>query len=222
MLHGPCGADNPRCPCMQDGRCSKSFPKPFNSYTTIGDDCYPNYRRRRPGQEEGAGGHTTTVRVSRTRQDVEVDNRSVVPYNPWLLLKFRAHINVEFCASIKAIKYLYKYVFKGHDKATVTMEAGEDRVDVRIPEDVNEPDMYENKRYIGASEACWRIFNFNLQVSLLNIFKRNTISIHICTCTFTDTNMITVFNKTITQLSLTLLFTRISVVKFSFSNPFLK
>ena len=172
MLHGPCGADNPKCPCMKDGQCSKSFPKPFCQRTSIGDDCYPTYRRRCPGPGESAGGHTTSVRVSRTGQHVVMDNRSVVPYNPWLLLKFRAHINVEFCASIKAIKYLYKYVYKGSDKATVTMEANQqDRVDVVIRDNQDEPQVYESKRYIGASEACWRIFNFSLQVSDSNIVK---------------------------------------------------
>jgi hypothetical protein len=150
---------------MRDGQCSKSFPKPFFPHTSIGDDCYPNYRRRRPGPGEGAGGHTTTVRVRATGRDVVVDNRSVVPYNAWLLVKFQAHINVEFCASIKAIKYLYKYVYKGSDKATVTMEADQDRVDVRIQDNANEPEVYESKRYIGASEACWRIFNLPFQVS---------------------------------------------------------
>jgi hypothetical protein len=42
-----------------------------------------------------------------------------VPYNPYLSLLFNCHINVEVCTSITAIKYLYKYVYKGHDHAQV-------------------------------------------------------------------------------------------------------
>lgn len=49
----------------------------------------------------------------------ELDNRWVVPYNPYLCQKFDCHINVEVCATIKAVKYIYKYVYKGHDRAQV-------------------------------------------------------------------------------------------------------
>ena len=42
-----------------------------------------------------------------------------MPYNAYLLQKYDAHINVEVCASVKSVKYLFKYVFKGHDRATV-------------------------------------------------------------------------------------------------------
>lgn len=58
-----------------------------------------------------------------TRDDVEyttvIDNRWVVPYNKWLSQKYNCHINVEVCASIEAVKYIYKYVYKGPDRAQV-------------------------------------------------------------------------------------------------------
>ena len=44
-----------------------------------------------------------------------IDNSWVVPYNPVLMMKYNAHINVELVASIAGIKYLFKYISKGND-----------------------------------------------------------------------------------------------------------
>ncbi|OWZ04998.1 Helitron helicase [Phytophthora megakarya] len=46
MLHGPCGQQNPNCPCMKNGKCSKKFPKVFADETVMADDKYPTYMRR--------------------------------------------------------------------------------------------------------------------------------------------------------------------------------
>ena len=54
---------------------------------------------------------------------VALENRHVVPYNPYLSINYNAHINVEVCSSIHSCKYLYKYVYKGPDMASVTMES---------------------------------------------------------------------------------------------------
>ena len=32
-------------------------------------------------------------------------------------MKYDCHINVEVCSTIGAVKCLYKYIYKGHDKA---------------------------------------------------------------------------------------------------------
>lgn len=50
MLHGPCGSDDPRCPCMVIGKsgkpeCSKHFPKLFSEQTVILKDGTCNLRR---------------------------------------------------------------------------------------------------------------------------------------------------------------------------------
>ena len=53
--------------------------------------------------------------------DVSDINQWIVPYNPYLLKKYEAHINIEVCASIKSVFYLYKYVYKGPDRADIAV-----------------------------------------------------------------------------------------------------
>jgi hypothetical protein len=63
----------------------------------VAEDGYPLHRRRNDPQ-------TAFHKMVRGTW-VNVDNRWVVPYSPYL-----AHINVEVCSSIKVIKHLYKYI----------------------------------------------------------------------------------------------------------------
>ena len=111
MLHGPCGADNPSSVCMQNGKCTKKFPKPFLAQTEQGNDGYPKYRRRSTAD----GGHSVNKIFQHT--EITMDNKWVVPYNPWLLRQMNCHLNVELCSSIKSIKYVLKYV---HNRATAS------------------------------------------------------------------------------------------------------
>ncbi len=104
MVHGPCGLLNPSCPCMKEGTCTKHYPKQFCPETNPNLNGFPMYRRR----------ETDPLR---TIKKGILDTRSIVPYNPVLLEMFRCHINVEVCTSIKAVKYLYKYTYKGPDRA---------------------------------------------------------------------------------------------------------
>ena len=101
---------------------------------------YPIYRRR--SVENGGRSYIL-------RNGIVMDNRWVVPYNPTLLQMFNCHINVEYCHSIKAIKYLCKYITKGEDLSTVGIV-------------LNEIERYIHGRYISASEAMWRIFKFHI------------------------------------------------------------
>ena len=84
MMDGPCGKDNPKCPCMKNGKCSKGFPKSFQEETTIDENGFAIYKRPNNGRFVQKGG-------------IRLDNRWVAPYNPYLLKKFQAHINVEWC-----------------------------------------------------------------------------------------------------------------------------
>ena len=103
------------------------------------------YRRRAKGQ---SGGLTVTKRVPGFKEPVEIDNRWVVPYNPYLLLKYNAHINVECCNSIKCIAYVTKYVNKGCDKVLYSKGSEYNSVD--------EIKNYTEARYINANEAAWK------------------------------------------------------------------
>ena len=45
-----------------------------------------------------------------------------MPHNLYLVTKYNAHINIEICNTIGAVKYLFKYVYKGGDKITFSIE----------------------------------------------------------------------------------------------------
>lgn len=155
MIHGPCCERKPDAQCMKDGHCTKRYPKAFAEATTENSDGYPSYRRRDNGRFVMKGPELTAVKM---------DNQHVVPYNAWLSKKYNAHINVEFCASIRAVKYLFKYVYKGHDRAQVRFQEGlgPDGNPAVAPVDVDEIDEYREGRYVGACEAFWRLFHFPL------------------------------------------------------------
>ena len=90
MIHGPCGKANPKSPCMEEGRCSKRYPKPFIKETEVDPDSYyAIYRRRAPVD----GGRT--VDCPKTRR--VIDNSWIVPYNPFLSMRYNCHINTEIC-----------------------------------------------------------------------------------------------------------------------------
>ena len=62
----------------------------------------------------------------------EIDSQWVVPYNRDLCIKYDAHINVERIAVRSVIKYLYKCVHKGHDRATIVIEGNRTHRDLSL------------------------------------------------------------------------------------------
>jgi hypothetical protein len=96
---------------MVDGRCKKRYPHAYCEATTQGEDGYAVYRRRNNGRtfQKSPGGFV-------------YDNQWVVLHNLNLTRKFNAHINVEVSAAIRSVKYMFKYIYKGKDRATVRVD----------------------------------------------------------------------------------------------------
>jgi len=94
-----------------DEKCTKRYPRDILAETITGNDGYPLYRRR--STEDGNKSITLKIR----NNDIEVDNRWVVPYSPLLSKTFKAHINVKYCNLRHLMKsYTYdfflKYIFE--------------------------------------------------------------------------------------------------------------
>ncbi|XP_057433563.1 uncharacterized protein LOC130726329 [Lotus japonicus] len=147
MLHGPCGISHKKSPCMVNGRCSKYFPKKYVQKTSFDLDGYPVYRRRNTG-------------VSYERRGVHLDNGYVVPYNAKLLMKYQAHINIEYCNKSNCIKYLFKYINKGVDRVTMSMSNKVDEDEKEV--EVDEIQQYYDCRYLSPCESAWRSLSFDI------------------------------------------------------------
>jgi hypothetical protein len=93
-------------------------------------------------------------------------------------MRYQCHINVEVCSSITTVKYLYKYVYKGHDCALAVVQpeagvlpaaGGADGNNVPVAQD--EVENYLDGRYVSASEAFHRLFAFDLHDMHPNVYR---------------------------------------------------
>ena len=163
MLHGPCGKDDKKAPCTIEDKCSKHFPKPFVAETIVDNDVYAIYRRRNNNAYHIKG-------------KFKYDNRYVVPHNRYLLMKYQAHINVEWCNRSKAIKYLFKYLNNGPDRTTIVIQENVkndgDLANVQVLE-VDEIKNYLNCRFLAPCEAVWRLFSYDIHYSYPFVMKLN-------------------------------------------------
>ncbi|KIL54493.1 hypothetical protein M378DRAFT_1055673 [Amanita muscaria Koide BX008] len=154
MVHRPCGAHgNRNSPCLKDGKCSKGYPKPWIEETTLGHNGYAVYARPNNGRTAVISG------------GVRIDNRWIVPHSPYFLMKLRSHSNLECCISIQATKYIHKYIYKGHDMATV-----------QVHDDQDEVQRYLDARYVSACESFWRIFHYDVHEEAPNVVR---LAIHL-------------------------------------------
>lgn len=99
-------------------------------------------------------------------------NQWVVPHNLWLCTKYNCHLNVEICSSISAVKYLYKYVYKGPDKVNFTIRAaGNVCTNSEGAETHDEIKNFLEARYISTMECCWRIYSYPMRSQTPNTVR---------------------------------------------------
>ncbi|GJZ83302.1 ribonuclease H-like domain-containing protein, partial [Tanacetum coccineum] len=91
-------------------------------------------------------------------------------------MKYHAHINVQRCNRSKAIKYLFKYLSKGPDRATVFIQENVQTSGVATPEKVVEVDKiknYLNYMYLAPCEAVWHMLSFDIHYSYPAVMELN-------------------------------------------------
>src|ERR1700679_4204870 len=80
--------------------------------------------------------------------------------SPLLILLLECHANLECCISVKAFKYIHKYVYKGHDRTTMGFGDAQDEIK-----------LYLDSRYVSASEATWRLMRFKMHEETPNVVR---------------------------------------------------
>ena len=93
------------------------YPKPLQKITVHSGEIIYSINRRRHSDN---GSFTVEIKIKdQGHKPFVVDNFWIIPYNPILLLKYQAHINLELVATVLGIKYLFKYFHKGSDRVMI-------------------------------------------------------------------------------------------------------
>uniref|UniRef100_A0A0K0EC76 Helitron_like_N domain-containing protein n=1 Tax=Strongyloides stercoralis TaxID=6248 RepID=A0A0K0EC76_STRER len=157
MLHQNCSTLKGKSPCwnLRKNECSKSFPKPFVKETFIDRiSGKVNYKRNNNSNDN--------IILNSGRK---IDNSYVVPYNPFLLKYFDAHINIEIVNQVLAVSYLFKYFVKDGETNRVNVEM--------LFNDKNKDEIseYQKVRCIGPTDAIWKIYEYPI--------VRNTVTVEV-------------------------------------------
>ena len=163
FIDGPCGVDNPQAKCMINEQYNKHFPKDYRKRTDWTENSYLLYARPDNGLVFEHNGARFT-------------NQYIVLYCSQLVLLFDCHINVKVSARLEAIKYLSKYIYKSSDRATI-------KISSRVQDKIK---THLNGQFIGPTEACQKIFKFNIhgelpavQYFLVHLPNKHYINFHI-------------------------------------------
>nr|GEX17539.1 hypothetical protein [Tanacetum cinerariifolium] len=131
---------NPSCPCTIEYKCTKKFPRQFNETTMLDDSGYALYKRRNDGN---------IIKKSGTY----LHNGYVVPYNPGLLRRYQAYINVKWCNQVifdatESIDYAVDKSFVNETKFESWMELNQTDTFARTLLYVEIPKFYDDLKKV--------------------------------------------------------------------------
>jgi len=126
------------CRNKKTGLCNAHFPFALNPRTYEDSFGFIQHARTRPSTADECG------------------DEWVVQYNRHILHMWDGSANVQIAHTVRLIFYLFKYLFKGNDYVRFEIQKAKE---AGVP--IDEYDLFQKGRYISATEACWRIFEFH-------------------------------------------------------------
>ena len=112
MLYGPYSTYNTSTPYIYNKKCRFQFPYTFQDETIVRNNNKPLYKCLRDGPT-----------FTKPSQSYIYNSRDMAPYNAYFLAHFNMYINIKSCTGYCAIKYAFKYIYKGPNHATITLRA---------------------------------------------------------------------------------------------------
>ena len=85
-----------------------------------------------------------------------------------------AHMNVEICMSVTAVKYLYKNIYKGQDRVVAELSSTQANKGNRV-RTIDEVKKFVDARFVSPPEASWCIFHYPLHARSPSIHRLELI-----------------------------------------------
>ena len=148
MVHSKCQILSSRRCNNSKGKCTKGFPKTYSSKNVHRIDAYPECQRLLLKE----GGFTGI------KDGIVHDNRWVMPYIPGLLKALQCHVNLKAVTGVGCIKYIFKYIMKGPERASVKI-----RTQKKTGEIINEADIILDSRPVCSFESASKILGHKQQ-----------------------------------------------------------
>jgi len=122
------------------------------------DLCKHGYSRTQPEPETWLDNRGYWHYRRRTQQDMHV-----VPSNDFTSMDWGGHVNVEYSGTVERVLYLFKYLYKGVKKQSVTISNRNQQEPLQRDdnEEENEIQMCLKARVLCSMDAVWRTFGFH-------------------------------------------------------------